>query len=276
MYMLGKRSVEVRTSSRFNKTRLLSAVCLLFLTAGITMAQSAPELRINDISMYEGDIDLFGTDVEIDLSKPSPNTVSVLLSTQPGTALSNIDFGAGSALITFQPGQTKVLVQVYAIGDTLVEGTEQFFLNLSNPVNATIADAQGVATIIDDDALLLLTKPSSNHAAGINSPLFTDEAFPIFDNLNFSSDNRGRISVFAIGLKLSAGEPTSAVTATAEDSQGIVRPLSVEFVGKVPNFFWLSQVVLKLNDQPTSGDIKIRVSLHGATSNMVVASVKPQ
>ena len=37
-------------------------------------------------------------------------------------------------------------------GDTLDEANETFFVNLSAPSNATIADGQGVGTITDDDA----------------------------------------------------------------------------------------------------------------------------
>ena len=36
-------------------------------------------------------------------------------------------------------------------GDTKFEGNEGFFVNLSNPVGATIGDAQGQGTIINDD-----------------------------------------------------------------------------------------------------------------------------
>ena len=36
-------------------------------------------------------------------------------------------------------------------GDTLDEANETFFVNLSSPTNATIADGQGVGTITDDD-----------------------------------------------------------------------------------------------------------------------------
>jgi hypothetical protein len=36
-------------------------------------------------------------------------------------------------------------------GDTKVEPDEDFFINLSSPVNATIADNQGKATIRNDD-----------------------------------------------------------------------------------------------------------------------------
>jgi len=229
------------------------------------------------MTMFEGDTGIaFGTEFNVTLSAASAKIVSVTVSTQPGTAIGNVDFGSGSVVLTFQPGQTSQGVTVSTIGDNVVEGTEEFFVNLSNPVNATIADGQAVATIIDDDALILLTKPSSQRAAALDSVLFTQETLPIVNTLNFSSDNRTRLVVFATGLKLSAGETTSAVSATAEDSLGTLRPLTVEFVGKVPNFFWLTQVVLKLNDQIVPGDVNVRISLHGETSNAVIVGVRAQ
>ena len=36
-------------------------------------------------------------------------------------------------------------------GDRLGEPNETFFVNLSSPTNATIADGQGVGTILDDE-----------------------------------------------------------------------------------------------------------------------------
>jgi hypothetical protein len=38
-------------------------------------------------------------------------------------------------------------------GDTLNEGPETYFVNLSSPVNATLARAQGTGTITDNDAV---------------------------------------------------------------------------------------------------------------------------
>jgi hypothetical protein len=148
-------------------------------------------------------------------------------------------------------------------------------MNLSNPVNATIARGQGVGTIIDDDALILLTEANVQRAIALDSPLFTRDVFPITNDLNFSSDHRTRVSLFAIGLKLSAGDTVAAVTATAEDSQGTVRPLAVEFLAIPAGFDWLTQVIVKMNDQPTTGDLKIKISLHGETSNAVLIGVKP-
>src|SRR5262249_17988974 len=43
------------------------------------------------------------------------------------------------------------IVTVLVNGDTVFEPTETFLVNLSSPVNATIADGQAVGTIVDDE-----------------------------------------------------------------------------------------------------------------------------
>ena len=53
---------------------------------------------------------------------------------------------AGS--LTFAAGETSKSVVVQIVGDTTFEPDETFFVNLSSPNNATISDAQGVATIV--------------------------------------------------------------------------------------------------------------------------------
>ncbi len=259
-----------------NTVRFLGMICLLFLTAEITPAQSNPTISINDITVAERN---FGYEFTITLSAPSSQPITVQAVTQSGTATANADFGSGPAPLDFAPGQTSTTLTVFIIDDSIVEGSETYFVNLSNPVNATIADGQGMGTIIDDETLILLNQTGSTRGLALDSVFNTHESFPIVtDQALYTADRRTRIVVFAIGLKLAAGETFSAVTTTAEDSVGTVRPLTVEFAGKVPNLNdWLMQVVLKLNDQiPTAGDIKIRISLHGATSNAVLVAVTPQ
>ena len=237
-----------------------------------------PTLSINDVTVNEGDDGILNSATfTIRLSAASQQTVSVLASTQPGTGISDIDFGAGALTLTIDPGKTSQTITVFVRGDSAIEGTEQFFVNLSNPVNATIADGQGVGTIVDDDALILLTEANVQRSIALDSVLFTRDSFPIRNDFNLSSDHRTRVILFAIGLKLLPAERTSAVTATAEDSDGTVRTLEVEFVGKVPTYDWLTQVVVKLNDQITiTGDVKIKITLHETSSNTVLVAVKPQ
>src|ERR1044072_63837 len=124
--------------------QLLGLICLLFVTAGITFAQGTPTLSINDITVPELDSGLFQRDFTITLSAPSTQPVSFTVSTQGGSATSDVDFVAGSAVLNIPAGSTSTTIGILIKGDTAVEGTEDYVVNLSNPVNATIADGQGV------------------------------------------------------------------------------------------------------------------------------------
>src|SRR5262249_59586068 len=49
-------------------------------------------------------------------------------------------------------GGTSHTITGAVVGETIFEANERFLVNLSNPVNATLADAQGIGTITNDDA----------------------------------------------------------------------------------------------------------------------------
>ena len=59
-------------------------------------------------------------------------------------------------------------MNVPILGDTTTEGTETFAVNLSSPVNAKIADAQGIGTIYDNEGppSLVVTDVSGAEASG--------------------------------------------------------------------------------------------------------------
>lgn len=61
------------------------------------------------------------------------------------------DYFSMPGTMTFYPGTTTQTVAIPVTGDTIFEGDETFFVNLSGAVNAVIGDAQGQATIHDDD-----------------------------------------------------------------------------------------------------------------------------
>ena len=79
--------------------------------------------------------------------EPANGVVTVEFSTREGTALSGQDFVARQGTLTFQPGESTATVVVDLIDDTLPEPAERFSLVLSNPLNARLADAVGVAEI---------------------------------------------------------------------------------------------------------------------------------
>lgn len=115
---------------------------------------------------------------------------------------------------------------------------------------------------------ILLTEEDTDSANALSSLTSIRDPFPLTDPFNFSSDTRTRVMLFGINLDLFPGENQSAVTARAEDAALNVYPLAVEFVGKVPNFDWLTQVIVILpNDLPTGQNVLVSVTLHTQTSN---------
>jgi len=89
------------------------------------------------------------------LSAPSGRTVTVHYDAASGAvnpALSGSDFAISSSVLTFLPGgSTTRTIRVAVIGDREVEPDETFVVDLSSPVNATIAVAQATGTILNDD-----------------------------------------------------------------------------------------------------------------------------
>jgi large repetitive protein len=111
-----------------------------------------PSLSVNDVTVTEGNSGTVNAAFTITQSAVSGLSTKVKLVTANGTALSGKkDYVSKTVTVTIPPGSTSVIVNVTVNGDTLVEGNETFFVNLSSPVNATISDAQGIGTILNDD-----------------------------------------------------------------------------------------------------------------------------
>jgi serralysin len=78
---------------------------------------------------------------------------TVNYATANGSAAAGSDYAAASGTLSFAAGATSQNVSVTIFGDTAVEPNETFFLNLiSLTAGGTLADAQGLATIVDNDS----------------------------------------------------------------------------------------------------------------------------
>ncbi|MEO8350950.1 MAG: Calx-beta domain-containing protein [Chthoniobacteraceae bacterium] len=110
-------------------------------------------MSINDTSVMEGNSGMKTATFTVTLSAASTDSVTVQYVTTDGTAMTSEDYDAVPlTTLTFNPGQVTKTIDVKVRGDKAAEGNETFFVSLSNPTNATLADAQGEVTIIDDDA----------------------------------------------------------------------------------------------------------------------------
>jgi LPXTG-site transpeptidase (sortase) family protein len=106
-----------------------------------------PSIIINDVTVLESDGVATFT---VALSNPSSSTITVDYATSDNTAIAGLDYVSTSNVLTFTPGETSKTVDVTILSDVIFELSETFFVNLSNPTNSTIADAQGVGTILDN------------------------------------------------------------------------------------------------------------------------------
>lgn len=112
----------------------------------------APTFSIDDVTQLE-DAGGATTSYTFTVTKTGVTalTATVDYATADSTAVSPDDYTSTSGTLTFLPGVTTQTLVVVVTDDTTYEANEQFFVNLSAPTNATIADGQGVGTITDDD-----------------------------------------------------------------------------------------------------------------------------
>jgi hypothetical protein len=123
---------------------------------------------------------------------------------------------------------------------------------------------------------VLYTEQNSQRALALDSVNFLRDPFGVTNMQNFSGDHRTRIILLAGNLVLNAGENSSVITAQAQDAGGNPYPLTVEFVGKVPGYDWLSEVVVRFPDQMVyTGDFWVSISLRDVPSNKAFVTIKP-
>lgn len=150
------------------------------INATITDDDAAPTIRIADLQKVEGTGGLSTAAVPVTLSAASGRTITVNFTTGPATAPSataGTDYTTTSATLTFMPGVTALTANVPISTDSLDELFERFVIDLSSPVNATVADGQGLVTIVNDDSLLpnisINNAPNVTEAAANNTMTFT-------------------------------------------------------------------------------------------------------
>jgi hypothetical protein len=125
--------------------------------ATITDDDPLPLLSVNDVSVTEGNADTTTATFTASLSATSGKSVTFDWTTTAGSATAGVDYVAASGSRTIPAGATTATVGITVNGDLVDESDETFGITLSNPGNATIGDGSGLATIVDDDAVPVLS-----------------------------------------------------------------------------------------------------------------------
>ena len=111
-----------------------------------------PSLTIADVTANEGSFSS-GFTFNATLSAPSAKPISFRYATTDGTATAGSDYVSSNFVFNIPAGTASVNIFVTVLGDNMYEPDEDFFVNISEPVNVSLADNQGRGTIINDDSV---------------------------------------------------------------------------------------------------------------------------
>jgi len=96
--------------------------------------------------------------VQFNGTRSDPNKViSLNFSTRDGTAKAGEDYLATKGTLNFYAGETQAVVAVEVLGDSKWEANETFYMDFTNPADASHGQniiLSGMKTIVNDDGLL--------------------------------------------------------------------------------------------------------------------------
>lgn len=95
----------------------------------------------NNASVTEGNSGTTDINFTVQLSKSSTEFITVNYTTEQktfGTAKANLDYIPVTSTVVFAPGETSKTVTVKVVGDTICEGTESFYVDLTSATGASI------------------------------------------------------------------------------------------------------------------------------------------
>lgn len=145
----------------------------VLLNDGGAWTPPPPSLQIDDVTATEGNSGTVAGTFSVALSAASTQPITVAYATGNDTATAGSDYQAASGTLTFAPGETCKTITVLVNGDRLGEPNETFVVNLSSPTNATIADSQGIGTILDDEPHVSISDVSKKEGKKSQTTQFT-------------------------------------------------------------------------------------------------------
>jgi VCBS repeat-containing protein len=124
-------------------------------TVNITISPdpAATTLSVSNVNVAEGNAGSTAANFTVTRSGNASGASTVKYKTSGGTATAGTDYTGVPALTTvaFAAFETTKTVTIDVTGDDSAEADETFNLVLSAPTGATLADASGTATIVNDD-----------------------------------------------------------------------------------------------------------------------------
>jgi hypothetical protein len=200
------------------------------------LEENTPVLNIGNASVTEGHAGAQSVTFTVSLSAASSQPVTVSYNTANGSATAGSDYQTATGGLTFSPGQTTAALVVQVNGDRDGEANETFFVNLSGPNGAVIADGQGTGTIVDDEPRLNIGDVSKNEGNnGTTQFVFTvtlTQATDTAVSVNFATNDQSAkagtdYDALTGTLAFSPGETSKTIVVTVRGDR--VRELNETF-----------------------------------------------
>lgn len=174
-------------------------------TLTITDDDATPTLALSDATATEGNGGNVAAPLTLALSAASGRDVSVIVSTNDGTATGGADYAAQSGTaITIPAGQTSATVATTVFGDVVDEDDETFTVTLSGVTNAGVSDGTGLVTIVDDDSGPTVQIGDTTALEG-SPPPSTDTLFTFAVTLSAASERTVTVSYATSDITATAG-----------------------------------------------------------------------
>jgi hypothetical protein len=189
----------------------------------------------------------------------------------PGTPTGSVTFKDGAMALASVPldatGQASFSTSALSTGSHTVMAD---FTGTNGWLNSSGSAAQLV-----NDAPVLLTEQNTERAIALDSVTQTRDPFSLINLNNLSTDSRRRVALFVWRLGLLPSDNASDVSVLAEDDQGRMYDLAVEYIGLLPGLGEVTQVVVRLPDNVVGvpRDLSVRVGLRGAVSNKAIIKI---
>ena len=155
-----KSRTNAGSSTRYARRRPALAAALVLLSGGVAAVASQtsearhaalPALSIGDAVGIQYQSDPSSISFQVSLSAPSAAAVTVDFTTRDpdGESVYDDDIAPATGTLTFPPGEVTKAIDIPIIPEPGItfETDDTFFVDLSNPVNATIARGTATGTI---------------------------------------------------------------------------------------------------------------------------------
>ena len=190
---------------------------------GTILDNDVPAVSVSDAEAVEGGL----LEFDVTLSEPGQEEVVLRMSTSGATAVAGADYEEADVFVVFEPGRTLVTVRVATLEDGEVEGPETLTFSVDTAEGATVADGQGVGTILDDDRPTVSVSDAEAVEGGaleftvtLSQPAFGDVTVD-FATADGTAAAGADYAAASGTLTFAAGETTKTVTVQTTDDAAV-------------------------------------------------------